>query len=72
MYVVKVEPHRAILEGDYFIKMIEMVERNRDDEIERIENGMQEEEEEEEQVEAAATTIKAWEDLQALSNEEYL
>ena len=40
LYVVKVEPHRAILEGDYFIKMIEFVERNRDEEIERLENGM--------------------------------
>ena len=49
MYVVKVEPHRAILEGDYFIKMIEMVERNRDDEIDRIENSMPEEEEEEQE-----------------------
>ena len=26
-YVVHVEPHRAILEGDYFIKMIELAER---------------------------------------------
>ena len=38
-YVVKVEPHRAILEPDYFIKMIEMAEQKRDEEIERIEQG---------------------------------
>lgn len=42
VYVVKVEPHRAILEGDYFIKQIEMVERNRDDEIDREENALPE------------------------------
>ena len=29
-YVFKVEPHRAILEHDYFIKMIEIAEKNRD------------------------------------------
>lgn len=40
IYIVKVEPHRAILEGDYFIKQIEMAERNRDDEIDRVENGL--------------------------------
>lgn len=39
-YVVKVEPHRAILEPDYFIKMIEMAESNRDDEIEKVEMGL--------------------------------
>ena len=70
MYVVKVEPHRAILEGDYFIKMIEFVERNRDDEIERVENGMPEEDDEEEDTLADAN--KAWQDLQSLPNELYL
>ena len=70
MYVVKVEPHRAILEGDYFIKMIEFVERNRDDEIERVENGMPEEDDEEEDTLAEAN--KAWQDLQSLPNELYL
>jgi hypothetical protein len=39
-YVIKSEPHRAILEVDYFIKMIEIAEQNRDEEIERIESGM--------------------------------
>lgn len=39
-YVVRVEPHRAILEPDYFIKMIEMAETSRDDEIEKVEQGM--------------------------------
>ncbi len=33
-YVVKVEPIRAILESDYFIKMIEKCEQARDYELE--------------------------------------
>jgi hypothetical protein len=40
MYVIKAEPHRAILEPDYFIKMIEQAERSRDEEIERVEAGI--------------------------------
>lgn len=38
-YVVKVEPHRACLEVDYFIRQIEMAEQSRDEEIERVESG---------------------------------
>ena len=38
-YVIKAEPNRAILEVDYFIKMIEIAEQNRDEEIDRIEAG---------------------------------
>ena len=38
-YVVRAEPNRAILEVDYFIKMIEACEQNRDEEIDRIEAG---------------------------------
>ena len=70
MYVVKVEPHRAILEGDYFIKMIEFVERCRDEEIERIENGLPEEEEDE--VDPMVAAQNAWDELQSLPNEQYL
>ena len=44
-YVVKVEPHRAVLEADYFIKLIEMAEQRRDEEIERIEQGLDSEDE---------------------------
>lgn len=33
MYIVKVHPTRAILEMDYFIKMIESAESKRDEEI---------------------------------------
>lgn len=35
-YVIKVEPYRAIMEPDYFCQMIEMAEKNRDEEIQRI------------------------------------
>ncbi len=44
MYVVKVHPHRAILEPDYFVKMIEIAETKRDEEIRRVEMGIAEEE----------------------------
>lgn len=44
MYVVKVHPHRAILESEYFIKMIETAEAKRDEEIQRIEAGIEDEE----------------------------
>lgn len=44
MYVVKVHPHRAITEADYFIKEIEKCEAKRDDEIARVEAGIEEEE----------------------------
>lgn len=43
-YVVQAEPHRAILETDYFIKQIEQAERSRDEEIQRVEAGIIEEE----------------------------
>lgn len=66
-YVIKVEPHRAILEPDYFIKMIELAEQNRDEEIERIEAGITEDDQDQEpQLE------NEWEALQKLPNEEYL
>jgi hypothetical protein len=48
--VIKVEPHRAILEPDYFIKMIEIAEQGRDEEIERVEGGVADEGEEREVV----------------------
>lgn len=44
MYAVKVHPTRAILEMDYFIKMIEQAEFKRDEEIQKIEAGIEEEE----------------------------
>jgi len=68
-YVVQCEPHRAILEVDYFIKMIEMAEQNRDDEIERIESGMVDPADEDK---AEPEVENEWEKLQNASNEEYL
>ena len=37
-YVVRVESHRAILEPDYFIKLIETAEHLRDQEVTHIQN----------------------------------
>jgi hypothetical protein len=38
-YVCKVEPHKAILEHDYFIKLIEVAEKKRREEIHKKELG---------------------------------
>ena len=54
MYVVKVHPHRAILEPEYFIKKYEDADEQRDLEIQRVEAGI-----EEEPVAAAASAKKA-------------
>lgn len=37
-YVVKVHPQRAILESDYFVKLIDQCVLNRDEEIRKAEN----------------------------------
>ena len=42
MYVVKVHPHRAILEPEYFIKKYEDADMKRELEINRVENGIEE------------------------------
>lgn len=44
MYVVKTNRHRAVSEPDYFIKMIEICENKKDEEIRRAEEGIEEEE----------------------------
>lgn len=67
-YVVKVEPHRAVLEADYFIKLIEMAEMRRDEEIERIEQGLDSEDE----GYKGNDQENEWEKLQQAPNEEYL
>jgi len=74
MNVIKVEPHRAVLEPDYFIKQIEIAEQNRDDEIDRNEAGVTEEKEEDLDgaEEAKMAAVSEWEDLQNLPNEQYL
>ena len=65
--MIKVEPHRAILEPDYFIKQIEIAEQNRDLEIERVEAGMVDKDDMGDQDQE-----NEWEKLQKLPNEEYL
>jgi len=70
MYVVKVHPHRAILEPDYFVKLIETAVAKRDEDIARVEQGdtsftqeiMQENQEAESE----------WERIQKLSDQDYL
>lgn len=71
-YVIKVEPHRAIMEPDYFIKQIEIAEQSRDDEIERVEAGVAEEKGAEAEPTAEPVVESGWEELQRLPNEEYL
>jgi hypothetical protein len=41
MYVAKVHPHKAILEGDYFVKLIEIAEAKREEEIRKFEAGIE-------------------------------
>ena len=43
MYVIKVHPHRAILEPEYFIKKYEDADEQRDLEIQRVESGIEDE-----------------------------
>lgn len=75
MYVVKVQPHRAILEGDYFIKMIEVAEAKRDEEIRRVEAGIDDEdfgEQPKSKVPGALPEPTEWEKIQKLSDADYL
>lgn len=43
MYVIKVHPHKAILEPEYFIKKYEDADEKRDLEIQRVESGIEDE-----------------------------
>jgi len=67
-YVMKVDSHRAVLEPDYFIKLIEQAELARDQEIEKIEQGLESDEEHKHEKGGQSE----WEKLQTLPNEEYL
>ena len=75
MYVVRVQPHRAILESEYFIKMIETCEAKRDEEIQRIEAGIEDEEVKTKHI-ASMGSIDGgeteWEKIQKLPDAEYL
>lgn len=74
LYVVKVHPHKAILEPEYFIKKIEECEMRRDDEIHRVESGI--EEEEAKQKQQALQSIEGgeteWEKIQKMDDANYL
>lgn len=76
MYVVKVHPHRAILEPEYFIKKIEECEMKRDEEIKRVEAGI--EEDSRGTKEGATTTVSGeageteWEKIQKMDDASYL
>jgi Dpy-30 motif len=65
-YIVKVEPERAIIELDYFIKCIELCEKNRADEIYRREHNLPEE------GENKIIPENKWAKLQALPIDDYL
>jgi Dpy-30 motif len=69
-YVMKVESHKAILEPDYFIKLIETAENKRTEEIDKIESGGLDSDEEVQQ--KATAQFQEWDKLQRASNEEYL
>ena len=75
MYVVKVHPHRAILENDYFIKAIEQAETLRDEEIMRYEAGLDEPDATTQLASADSKRSKGetdWEKIQRLPDADYL
>lgn len=65
-YIFQVDPYKAIVEPDYFLKAVEVCEQARSEEIHKIEMGITSDVEEEEVRETE------WEKLQACSTEEYL
>lgn len=72
MYVVKVQPHRAIVEGDYFIKAIEVAESKRDEEIRKVEAGIADVYAPVVHTDKNAPTETEWEKLQTLADGDYL
>lgn len=67
-YVFKVEPHRAILEPDYFIQLIDKGVQARTLEINRIEAGITADDDDSKKVKVE----DEWALLQSLPHEEYL
>lgn len=61
-YLVKVDPLGSITDQNYFVKLIEACEKTRQEEIERLEHGVEEE----------APEKSDWEILQGLDDAEYL
>ena len=76
MYVVKVHPHKAILEPEYFIKKYEDADEKRDLEIQRVESGIEDELEAKSVQRSQADSIEGaeteWEKLQGLNDADYL
>ena len=78
MYVIKVHPHRAILEPEYFIKKYEDADEKRDLEIQRVESGIEDETAQSiRQKSAVADSIEEgteteWEKIQKLNDADYL
>lgn len=73
MYVVKVHPHRAITESDYFIKEIEKCEAKRDEEIAKVEAGIDDEDPLPRHISNSKMDEETeWEKLQQLPDAEYL
>ena len=76
MYVVKVHPHRAILEPEYFIKKYEDADEKRELEIQRVESGIEDEVESSKITTAQDSVIEGesteWEKMQAMNDADYL
>ena len=75
MYVIKVHPHKAILEADYFCKKFEDAEEQRDLEIQRVESGIEDEAisvKQESQMDSIECKETDWEKLQKMNDADYL
>ncbi len=76
MYVIKVHPHRAILEPEYFIKKYEDADEQRDLEIQRVEAGIEDENVAHSQVSRQMDSIEGqdteWEKIQKMNDADYL
>jgi hypothetical protein len=66
-YAVRANIHDAILDDEWFVKQIEICERARDQEIERLQEGILSSEDEED-----VEHVNDFENLQNLPNQEYL
>lgn len=66
-FIVQVEPDKAILENDYFLKKIEECERRRTEEIENMEKGIMSQE-----GTIEVKKVDEWAMLQQLDSNEYL
>jgi len=76
MYVVKVHPHKAILEPEYFIKKYEDADEKRDIEIQRVESGIEDEDAKSKMTTMAQDSVEGqeteWEKIQRMNDADYL